>query len=125
MKYLIALLMLASSLTSNASHIVGGEIYYDYMGNNVYRFYISVYRDCNSTGAQFDNPLSLSIYNNGALVQNVNVGFPGSVPVPVVFNNPCVSPPNNICTENALYTVDVNLPPAVGGYTVTYQRCCR
>ena len=117
--------MLASSLTSNASHIVGGEIYYDYMGNNVYRFYISVYRDCNSTGAQFDNPLSLSIYNNGALVQNVNVGFPGSVPVPVVFNNPCVSPPNNICTENALYTVDVNLPPAVGGYTVTYQRCCR
>ncbi|MDG1429576.1 MAG: PKD domain-containing protein [Crocinitomicaceae bacterium] len=125
MKYLIAFLMLASSLTSNASHIVGGEIYYDYMGNNVYRFYISVYRDCNSTGAQFDNPLSLSIYNNGALVQNVNVGFPGSVPVPVVFNNPCVSPPNNICTENALYTVDVNLPPAVGGYTVTYQRCCR
>jgi len=117
--------MLASSLTSNASHIVGGEIYYDYMGNNVYRFYISVYRDCNSTGAQFDNPLSLSIYNNGALVQNVNVGFPGSVPVPVVFNNPCVSPPNNICTENALYTVDVNLPPAAGGYTVTYQRCCR
>lgn len=117
--------MLASSLTSNASHIIGGEIYYDYMGNNVYRFYISVYRDCNSSGAQFDDPLHLAIYNNGNLIQDVNVPFPGSVLVPVVFNNPCVNPPNNICTEHALYTVDVNLPPAVGGYNVTYQRCCR
>lgn len=125
MKYLIVILMLASSLTSNASHIIGGEIYYDYLGSNVYRFYISMYRDCNSTGAQFDDPLHMAIYNNGNLIQDVIVPFPGSVPVPVVFNNPCVTPPTNICTENALYTVDVNLPPAVGGYTITYQRCCR
>jgi gliding motility-associated-like protein len=105
---------------------VGGDIYYDYLGNDNYQFNISVYRDCNSTGAQFDNPLQLAVYNSqGFLVSNVGVPFPGSTVLPVVFNNPCVIPPGNICTEVAVYQVVLNLPPAVGGYTISYQRCCR
>ncbi len=114
-----------SAFCTQASHIVGGDIYYDYLGNNNYRFYISIYRDCNSTGAAFDSPLYLAVYNNGALVQNVSIPFPGDQNVPVVFNNPCVTPPTNICTENAIYVTDIFLPPTVGGYTITYQRCCR
>lgn len=112
--------------SARASHIVGGDIYYDYLGNNSYRFYISIYRDCNSSGAQFDNPLSLSVYSgNGVLAQNIDIPFPGSDPVPVVFNNPCVTPPTNICTENAIYTTIIILPPTPLGYTISYQRCCR
>ena len=64
-----------------------------------------MYRDCNSTGAQFDNPLNLAVYSsNNTLVQNVTVGFPGSNLLPVVFNNPCVTPPNNICIEKITFT---------------------
>ncbi|MDG1331831.1 MAG: PKD domain-containing protein [Crocinitomicaceae bacterium] len=122
---LLSILLILSAFGSQASHIVGGDIYYDYLGNDTYRFYISIYRDCNSTGAQFDSPLPLAVYNNGALVQNVNIPFPGDANVPVVFNNPCVTPPNNICTENAIYVTDIVLPPVVGGYTISYQRCCR
>lgn len=126
MRRIIFIYFLFVSLLSSASHIVGGEIYYDYLGNNDYRFYIAMYRDCNSTGAAFDNPLHLAVYNeNNVLVQNVNVFFPGSVPVPVNFTNPCVSPPNNICTETTLYTTVINLPPTPNGYNVSYQRCCR
>ena len=111
---------------ARASHIVGGDIYYDYMGNNNYLFTINLYRDCNSTGAQYDDPLSLGIFNAaGALIQEVLVPFPGSNQIPVVFNNPCVIPPSNICTELASYQVTVNLPPITGGYYVAYQRCCR
>ena len=124
-KLLLSITLVLSAFCSQASHIVGGDIYYDYIGNDTYRFYISIYRDCNSTGAQFDNPLPLAVYNNGALVQNISVPFPGSQNVPVVFNNPCVTPPTNICTENAIYITDIYLPPAVGGYTISYQRCCR
>lgn len=124
-KLLLVITLILSAFFSQASHIVGGDIYYDYLGNNTYRFYISIYRDCNSTGAQFDNPLPLAVYNNGALIQNINIPFPGDQNVPVVFNNPCVTPPNNICTENAIYITDIVLPPAVGGYTISYQRCCR
>lgn len=112
---------------ARGSHIVGGDVYYDYLGSNNYRFYITVYRDCLSNGADFDDPLSLAIYtqNSSVPVQSLYVPFPGSVVLPVVFNNPCVTPPTNICVEKAVYVVNVNLPPIVGGYTITYQRCCR
>jgi hypothetical protein len=62
------------SFQSKASHIIGGDIYYDYLGNNQYRFFITLYRDCNSTGADYDNPLALAIYrSNGQLFQNIDV----------------------------------------------------
>jgi hypothetical protein len=78
----------------SASHIIGGDIYYDYLGNNQYRFYLTLYRDCASSGAAYDDPLQLAIYNgNGTLFQNVNVPFPGSTPVPLNFNNPCATAP--------------------------------
>ncbi len=126
MRYLIFIYLVLNLFSARASHIVGGEIYYDYLGNNNYKFYISVYRDCLSTGASFDNPLSLGLFNsNNQLIQNIQINFSGSSNVPVVFNNPCVTPPNNICTENSVYTVTLNLPPAAGGYTLAYQRCCR
>lgn len=125
-KFILSISLVLSAFCTQASHIVGGDIYYDYLGNNTYRFYISIYRDCNSTGAAFDNPLNLAVYNqDNFLIQNITIPFPGSANVPVVFNNPCVTPPNNICTENAIYTTDILLPPTIGGYTISYQRCCR
>ena len=45
-----------------ASHIIGGDIYYDDLGGGNYRFFITLYRDCNSDGAQYDDPLKLSVY---------------------------------------------------------------
>lgn len=59
------------------------------------------------------------------LIQDLSVPFPGSVILPLDFNNPCATPPNNICVQRAIYTVVVTLPPTPGGYTVSYQRCCR
>jgi gliding motility-associated-like protein len=109
-----------------ASHIVGGDIYYDYLGNNNYRIHVVIFRDCNSTGAGFDDPLQVGIYNSSNnLVQSVSINFPGSQILPIIFDNPCIDPPTNICTERAIYIATVNLPPIVGGYTIAYQRCCR
>ena len=126
MKIFLTIILSINILITNASHIVGGEIYYDYLGSNNYQFYISVYRDCLSTGASFDSPLYLAVYNeNNLLIQNISVPYPGSSNVPIIFNNPCVTPPSNVCTENALYTTIINLPPSQGGYNITYQRCCR
>ena len=96
---------------SYASHIVGGDIYYDYLGNNNYKFYINVYRDCHSNGAEYDDPLFLEVYNQANVsVYHLSVPFPGHVNLPVSFNNPCVTPPSTICVEKAVYTVTVNLP---------------
>ena len=126
MRFLLAFVIFFSMFEFRASHIIGGDIYYDYLGNNQYRFFITLYRDCNSTGAEYDNPLKLTIYNaGGVLIQDLSVPFPGSVILPLDFNNPCATPPNNICVQRAIYTVVVTLPPTPGGYTVSYQRCCR
>lgn len=126
MKTFILFISLFFLFEARASHIVGGDIYYDYLGSNNYRFYITLYRDCNSTGAAFDDPLNLAVYlSNNTLLYNIPISFPGSVILPVVFNNPCVTPPNNICVEKAIYTTVITLPPTPGGYTVSYQRCCR
>lgn len=126
-RYYLLLLYLLTFLNAGATHIIGGEIYYDYLGNNNYKIYIALYRDCATvSGAAYDNPMSLAIYSaNGVMVTNVAVTFPGSVVMPVIFNNPCVVTPTGFCNEKAVYTTTVNLPPTAGGYTVTYQRCCR
>lgn len=132
MKKVLFIWLFLSCFSASASHIIGGDIYYDYLGANQYKFYLTLYRDCNSSGAQFDNPLYLSVYTqNGtpatsySLFQNLTVSFPGSTGLPIQFNNPCATPPTNICAEKAVYETVINLPPIPGGYTVTYQRCCR
>ena len=126
MKNLYLIISFFMITNSYASHIIGGDIYYDYLGNNQYRFFITLYRDCNSTGAQYDDPLALTIYKaNNVFFQNILVPFPGSVILPINFNNPCATPPTNICVERAIYTTVVTLPPTPGGYDVSYQRCCR
>lgn len=127
LKSLFVVFAFAFCSNVNASHIVGGDIFYNYLGNNNYEFHVRLYRDCLSTGATFDNPLYLTIYSGpgNQFVTTLNVPFPGSTQLPVVFNNPCVTPPTNICTEVAEYVTVINLPPTPGGYTISYQRCCR
>ena len=124
--YIIFPLFLLLSFFGRASHIVGGDMYYDYLGNNQYRIYLALYRDCASTGAEYDSPLHLGVFNSSnQRVQDVQVNYPGSVQLPIIFTNPCVTPPSGICTERAIYVTILNLPPTPGGYTVSYQRCCR
>jgi gliding motility-associated-like protein len=121
------LLTIVGPISSFALHIVGGDMYYDYLGNNNYKFYIVVYRDCNTVGgAQYDSPLNVGVFNAGnGRIMDVTFPFPGSSVLPIIFNNPCVVAPTGICTERAIYTKILNLPPIVGGYKVAYQRCCR
>jgi gliding motility-associated-like protein len=127
MKTFLFFTLLIFSFSLRASHIVGGDIYYDYLGGNNYRFYITIYRDCASTGAAFDDPLPLAVYTNGSSspIQQISVPFPGSVILPVTFNNPCGTAPGGVCIEKAVYIAVISLPPIQGGYTITYQRCCR
>lgn len=126
-KFLLFIFSLLAFFNANATHIIGGEIYYDYQGNNNYKIYIAVYRDCATiSGAPYDNPLALAVYDaNRVLVRTVSVPFPGSVVLPIAFSNPCVVTPSGFCNEKAVYTTTINLPPTAGGYTLAYQRCCR
>lgn len=114
---------------SQATHLVGGELYYECLGNDEYRITLKVYRDCgpnNTNGTGFDPQAPIAVYDNsGTLINTLYIPFPGATQLPAVVNNPCLQVPPNICIEEANYTTTVTLPPQPGGYDLVYQRCCR
>jgi gliding motility-associated-like protein len=123
--FLFALTTFMFSLSAKATHIVGGEIYYDSLGNNQYKITFEIYRDCGPGNSDFDNPLQYRIfYGNGALWSDFAVDISSRNILPVVYDDPCVTPPDDICIERAIYIDTVTLPFDVGGYFITYQRCC-
>ncbi len=125
-RYLILLFLTLLSFKNFATHIVGGEIYYDCLGNNNYKITLKVYRDCYLGQVGFDDPATIFIFdNNGVFVDSVQMPLPTPVVLPITINNPCFVPPTDVCVEEVIYETTINLPPSAGGYNITYQRCCR
>ncbi|MBL7951167.1 MAG: PKD domain-containing protein [Flavobacteriales bacterium] len=119
------------SVLALATHILGGEMYYDKLAGDEYRITLKLYRDCgpgNVNGTGFDAEAQLAVYNGLGLLQSTHfVPLPvgGEQPVPVDLNNPCLAVPGTICATWALYTTVLELPPNPTGYVISYQRCCR
>lgn len=115
---------LFSSYNALGSHLVGGTMYYECLGNNSYKITLIVYRDCNSS-TYFDDLANIASFDaNGNLFGTYTSSFTAAESVPIVINNPCLTSPN-VCIEKSEYELIVDLPPSTGGYDVVYQRCCR
>lgn len=118
------LLICAFTNQAKATHILGGEIYYDSLGNGFYKVTFEIYRDCNSATA-YDNPLVYTIFNeDGTFYSEEFVYLYSSAILPIVYDDPCVTPPDNICVEKGIYIDTVQLPFNPTGYQISYQRCC-
>jgi gliding motility-associated-like protein len=125
MKNLIFLFALSFSSLAFGSHIIGGEVYYDSLGNDQYAVTFEMYRDCNGLGAAFDNPLGYTVFHDdGTIFQTFNVALFSSNVLPIVYDDPCVTPPNDICVERGIYHDTITLPATANGYYIVYQRCC-
>lgn len=115
-------------LNANATHIVGGDIHYEYLGNDEYLIVLKVYRDCATSSTDFDNPAAIGIFDDaGNLIENVEVLLADAIvsDVPVNLLQDCLTPPDGLCVKEAIFSATVTLPPIPGGYTLAYQRCCR
>lgn len=114
------------ALPLHASHIIGGEISYQCLGNNKFKIVLDVYRDCYFGQAPFDAPAHISIFNDaGVFVNNVNISPIYTDVIPNnISNDPCLFPPASICVEHARYESTVTLTQP-GGFYFAYQRCCR
>jgi len=114
------------SLNLHATHIVGGELNYTYIGNDQYEIRLTLYRDCFNGIPPFDNPASVGIFDQfNNFVSELQIIFPGSDTIPPTINSPCFIPPTNICYEHTSYLGVVTLTPRLQGYQLSYQRCCR
>ncbi len=134
-KYLALLLgLLLSSAATQARHITGGEMTYEYVsssGNNItYRVTLKLYRDCYSTGAQLDPVAAISFYSKTASGSSShtttrNVPLTSRTNLNLLDAGRCIDNPPIVCYELGIYTFTIELPVTEYGYVVSYQRCCR
>lgn len=140
---LLLIISLIFSVKTSATHIVGGVIYYEYLGNGNYKFIFEIYKDCSpSVKVDFDGTYSsnpnvqlpkfyFSVFKGNI---NDNIARPGNaldlnllskVIIQPVITNPCLKPDPNTCVVYGRYEVTLKLPTSTDGYTVQYMRCCR
>jgi gliding motility-associated-like protein len=111
-----------------ASHIVGGEVTYKWLGGNVYQVRLDIYQDClNGQGPVIlqDNPAILSLFNsNGVLLDVDSIGASSTLSVPANFSNECINNKPATCLQRQSFFKNYTLTNTTG-YYVVYQRCCR
>ncbi len=124
----VFLLGLLAVRPAQAAHIAGAELTYECLGNNDYLIRLKLYRDCNGNGAQFDNPLTLYVFEaaSGQVYNIFDFVVPFNTPEIIPDNwDACVSTSYPFCVEEGIYEGVINLPPNAGGYHIGWSRCCR
>ncbi|MBK9289377.1 MAG: hypothetical protein IPN38_17280 [Flavobacteriales bacterium] len=108
----ISLLILLAAFHAQATHISGGEIYYDCLGNNQYRVTLIIYRDC--AGVNLD-PSFDATFSSPCDTFTVQVNTPNGVELSQLCGQQL---PNSSCNGGNLpgiqqytYTTVVTLPP--------------
>lgn len=140
MRKLFLLLAFAlPSLAALASHIVGGEMIYEYLGPGAaantwkYRITLRLFRDQNCPPpcaamppnvwiGIFDNDTKAQYPSNGRYYE-VNIG--NQTPISKEDGPPCITNPPVLNYNIGTYTFTVDLPVNAKGYTAAYQTCCR
>jgi gliding motility-associated-like protein len=135
-KALAILLTLFGCLPAFASHIVGGEMIYEYQSTNAngtktYKVTLRLFRDEHCTAcADLPTSVPIAVYNNDN--NNAVAGYgPRSVPrnlltaVPIISQPPCLTNAPDQEYTVAYYSFTIDLPANAKGYTAVYQVCCR
>ncbi len=134
LKSLTIAVLFLSSFSLNATHIVGGDLTYVCLGDELYEFTLKVRRDCINGDAQapFDSLASIGFFNEqGFLIESV--ADTGQILIPITsmetiestLKQNCSILDPFVCVTEATYKVIVKLPYRAEGYLAVYQRCCR
>ena len=128
---------LLSTQEIKATHIVGGDLTYRCLGNDIYELKLTVRRDCfnGAPGAQFDDPASIGIFDMTTHQRLTDlIGYPdGQLLIPLSNNDTlneflvsdCSVISGDVCVHTTMYIKTIFLPYRANGYTFAYQRCCR
>lgn len=130
-RLLLLLVVMLIGGGASASHMIGGDITYRCLGNNIYEITITLFQDClngDPLAISLDNPAFYAIYRNGLSAQFFSSGSivaSSTEVIPPGFSNECITNFPNTCLKRQVFVFQTFLPPAPDGYTVVYQRCCR
>jgi gliding motility-associated-like protein len=127
-QFLLSTVLVLTLLSAQGAHLVGGEIFYKCLGNGQYVVTLKMYRDCNGTGAPFDQNASIGIYRgtNNSLFTAFTIPFSGVIDT-LAFNQniPCLVDTPDVCISTTSYIDTITLEVPLGGLYVVHQRCCR
>ncbi len=132
MRKLLLLILINFSINAiEATHIVGGEINYTYLGNDNYRVTLQLYIDCynGDPGAiASDHTAFIGVFSkkSNTQLQNISVEVARNNPVRVSKTNyKCIAISPDACIDAYTYVQTIKLPKIDGGYILSFQRCCR
>lgn len=116
------------SWKAHATHIVGGGFDLQWVSGSTYRLTLVVYRDCTSlTG--FNDVLFVGVFDKSTnrMVDSFGMTLGNTGKINPAFAQCVTEVPG--CTEKAIYTRLIDLPPSVynntSGYYISWERCCR
>jgi len=138
--FLVVLLFLP--YPSFSSHIIGGEMSYRCAASGVFDIELTLYRDCRSTGADFDATIEFAIYRCGEEINCSSLAQGETVETLLLTNfvesSIAVSSVQDcntdigqlLCFEKGVYnsvenSFSISLPTSSDSYYIAYQRCCR
>ncbi|MBC8048184.1 MAG: PKD domain-containing protein [Fimbriimonadaceae bacterium] len=123
---LLLIIFLFSTAPAFASHIIGGELITECLGDSTYKITLILYRDCTSlTG--FDASACIGVFDeDGDLVTTFNLNDADiDEDIEIISPDPCLDIPPDICVSVAVYTGEYTLESTTEAYDFVYQRCCR
>jgi gliding motility-associated-like protein len=142
-KTLVLLALCLTMLDIFATHIVGGEIMYNFVSTNnftvKYKVSLYLYVDCiNGTDAAIkadqDGFLHVFSFDKQTgqyhLYDNNRNFYPlrGSRSDPKTvsdLNYKCIKTKPNACVDKYTFTINIEVPVNDGGYVIAFERCCR
>ncbi len=136
----ILLIAMIFPVLTNATHLMGGGLYYEYLGFNTasnkyeYRVSAKIYRYCEPGSATLQNKLILGVYNEDPAFPNATsktkYGQFNLSRISLTFIQPPL--PNdscaflsNVCVQEGYYSGIIKLDASLGGYHLIADDCCR
>ncbi len=141
-RLLIGCILLISQQLS-ATHIVGGEIMYRYVRNTsvdvTYNVTMLLYIDCingsrEAIAQDINGYLNVFSYNRNTNIYTLYTNNGSYYPLTFTRSGPsrvasvnysCIKTKPNACVDKYTYALDITVPINTGGYTLSFERCCR
>ena len=140
-RVVLVIVILLFVIASNATHIAGGELYYEYQGpgtapnTDKYLVTMRLFRTCglpspNNAPLNGEN-VTIGIYDNSTLTlimqRTLTQQFVGNPPEIKNTNgaNPCLLPFVEVCYEVGVFSSIIELPKTANGYLLSWIRYTR
>jgi len=139
-KVLLLIFFLLFIIKIFAHHIVGGEIFYKYLGagaspgTSIYHISLRLFRDCDVPCGEGTSTACLpasvaigvySLFSPYKLFHRIDMPLTDSSAITLSSYPNCIAVKPSVCYEIKTYSVDVTLTDFDDGYILAYQNCCR